>query len=77
MARSYNGVAVPSDGKKIGYFDLKHIYNADTDKVAYIEGDHLYDANGSPKARLEEVSESIEGVFSDSGKCAIYVLLGN
>jgi hypothetical protein len=37
----------------------------------------LYDREGNPKAHLEEVSESIEGVLGVIGKCAIYVLLGS
>jgi hypothetical protein len=65
-----------SDGRKLGYFDSQRVYSADTDRIAYVEGDFLWDETGHRKTPLEEISEAIEGVLSQMGKCAIYVLLG-
>ena len=65
------------DGKKLGFFEDNHIYDHDARKVAYIEGEFLYDEGGNKKARIEEVMESVEGILSDLGRCAIYILLGN
>jgi hypothetical protein len=65
------------EGKKLGFFEDGHVYDYDAKKIAYLEGEFLYGEDGSRKARLEEVTESIEGVLPDLAKCAIYVLLGN
>lgn len=68
------------DGKKLGYFQDKYVYNQEGVRTAYIEEDHLVSYGGSSNARipLDKVNESIEGgVLPEIGKCAVYVLLGN
>lgn len=66
------------DGKKLGYFEGNFIYGEDGWKVAYVEGDHLFSDGGNVKVPLEKISEEIEGgMLPETGKCAIYVLLGD
>ena len=68
------------DGKKLGYFQDRFVYDMDAHKIAYIEGDYLVSEGSGSEARLnlEKVAEEVQGgVLSELGKCAVYVLLGD
>ena len=64
------------DDHRLGYFENNFIYGERGHKLAYLEGDSLISYESGKKIPLEKISESIQGVLPEIGKCAVYVLLG-
>src|SRR6202050_5150446 len=69
MAGSYNGVAVPTDGKKIGYADGKYDV-PDTPIIPFIEGDGT--GRDIWKASLRVFDAAVERAYKGKRRVAWY-----